>query len=160
MSERTAMTQSEQEFHRKMAVECFNKTWDYLDMKQRTRDEDQAMLNMAHSSRYHWSFVGRAPNFAISDWQISRVYSALDQPELAIHFAQTSVETCQKNNLSGLLGSSFEGMARAYAVAKEYGLAREFIDKARQQLRGPTVDEEDLKTYSDQINETERMIPQ
>src|SRR2546422_10821891 len=68
MSERIAMTQSEQEFHRKMAVECFNKTWDYLRKKNRTPDDDRLMLNLAHSSCYHWSLVGKAPNFAIGDW--------------------------------------------------------------------------------------------
>ena len=117
------------------------------------------MLNMAHSSRYHWSLVGKAPNFAIGDWQISRVYSALNQPELALQFAKASLETCQKNSLSGLLVSAFEGMARAHVVAKEFRLAREFIDRARHQLRGQVADEEDMKTYSDQIGETERMIP-
>jgi hypothetical protein len=141
-----------------MAVECFNKTWDYLDMKDRTPDDEASMLNMAHSSRYHWSFVGKARNFAIGDWQISRVYSALNQPDLALRFARASLETCQKNDLSGLLVSAYEGIARAYAVAKDYRLAREFIDNARRQLRSAVVDDEDVKTHSDQIDETERMI--
>jgi len=158
MSERIPMTQSEHEFHRKVAVECFNKTWDYLKKKERTLYDDQSMLNLAHSSRYHWSFVGKAHNFAIGDWQISRVYSALNQPNLAVHFARTSLETCQKNDLSELLVSAYEGMARAYAVAKEYRMARECIDKARQQLRNVVLDEEDLKIYSDQIDETTLMI--
>jgi hypothetical protein len=152
------MPRSEQEFHRKIAAECFNKTWDYLEMKDRTPNDDRSMLNTAHSSRYHWDFVGKPRNFAIGDWQISRVYSALNEPELAIQFAKTSLETCQKNNLLGLLVSAYEGMARAYAVAKEYGLSREFIDKARRLLRSKVVEDEDLKTYSDQIDETERMI--
>jgi hypothetical protein len=84
------MTQSEQEFHRKMAAECFNKTWGYLEKKDRTPNDDQSMLNTAHSSRYHWSFAGEARNFAIGDWQISRVYSALNEPSLALHFAKAS----------------------------------------------------------------------
>ena len=160
MSERIAMTQTEQEFHRKMAVECFNKTWDYFKKKDRTPNDEQLMLNLAHSSRYHWSFVGKASNFAIGDWQISRAYSALNQPDLAIHFAKTSLETCQKNDLADILVSGYEGMARAYAVAKEYRLARECINKARQQLRNVVIDDEDLKIYSDQIDETERIIKQ
>src|SRR6266566_3127490 len=109
MSERIAMTQTEQEFHRKMAVECFNKTWDFLKKKNRTPNDEQLMLNLAHSSRYHWSF---------------------------------------------------DGMARGYAVAKEYRLAKESVNKARQQLRKVVLDDEDLKIYSDQIDETERMIKQ
>jgi len=158
MSKRIAMAQSEQEFHRKMAVECFNKTWDYLRKKNRTPDDDRLMLNLAHSSCYHWSLVGKAPNFAIGDWQISRVYSALKQPDLAMRFATSSLETCRKSNLSELLVSAYEGVARAYAVANEYLSAKEFTDKARRQLSQVT-DEEDVKIYSDQIDETEQMIP-
>src|SRR6266700_857893 len=160
MSERIAMTQSEHDFHRKMSVEFFNKTWDFLKKKNRTPNDEQLMLNLAHSSRYHWSFVGKASNFAIGDWQISRAYSALNQPDLAIHFAKTSLETCQKNDLEDILVSGYEGMARAYAVAKEYRLARESVNKARQQLRNVVIDDEDSKIYSDQIDETERIIKQ
>lgn len=118
------------------------------------------MLNLAHASRYHWSVIGKPSNFAIGDWQISRVYSALNQKEMAVHFAKTSLETCRKNDLSGwLLASANEGMARAYVANRNYQFAREYLDKARQQLRSQVVDEEDLKTISDQIDETERMIP-
>ncbi len=153
-----AMSQTEQEFHRKVAVECFNKTWDYFEKKERTLSDEQTMLNLAHSSRYHWSFVGKARNFAVGDWQISRVYSALKQPDLAITFAKTSLETCRENNLSGwLLASAYEGMARAYVATEDYRLAREYVYKARQQLRSKLVDKEDMKTVSDQIDETEHM---
>jgi hypothetical protein len=154
------MPHTDQEFHRKVAVECFNKTWDFLKKKDRTPNDEQLMLNLAHSSRYHWSFVGKAGNFAIGDWQISRVYSALSQRDLAMHFAKTSLETCLKNDLSDILVSAYEGMARAYAIAKEYRLASECINKARQQLRNVVLDHEDSKIYSDQIEETERMIKQ
>ena len=49
-------------------------------------------------------------------------------------------------------------MARAYAVAKDYDSARNYITKAREQLANSIVDDEDRKTYSDQIRETEEMI--
>ena len=154
------MSHTDHEFHRKIAAECFNRTWDYLKQKNRNPDDDQTMLNLAHASRYHWSIIGKPLNFAIGDWQISRAYSALNQPDLAIHFAKTSLETCRKNNLSGwLLASAYEGMARAYIATKDYRQAREYVVKARLQLRSEVVDEEDLKTVSDQIDETERMLP-
>src|SRR5260370_16984351 len=84
-----AMSQTEQEFHRKVAVECFNKTWDYFEKKERTLSDEQTMLNLAHSSRYHWSFVGTALHFVVGDWQVSLTYSALKQPDLAITYADT-----------------------------------------------------------------------
>jgi tetratricopeptide (TPR) repeat protein len=160
LAKKERLSDTEKKFHRKIAAECFNRTWDYLKQENRSPDEDQMMLNLAHASRYHWSVIGKPSNFAIGDWQISRVYSALNQKEMAVHFAKTSLETCRKNDLSGwLLASAYEGMARAYVANRNYQFAREYLDKARQQLRSQVVDEEDLKTISDQIDETERMIP-
>ncbi len=151
------MAEPEREFHRKNGVECFNRAWEYLEKKDRTLHDDQLMLHLAHASRYHWSFAGTPRNLAIGDWQISRVYAALDQPGLALHFAKTSLQICQKNNLAEALISAYEGMARAYATAKDHQSAREYINKARDQLLLTTVDDEDKKLYSDQIRETEQL---
>lgn len=152
------MPQAEHDFHRKIAADCFNRTWDYLEQKKRSHDDDQIMLNLAHASRYHWSLIGKPWNFTTGDWQISRVYAALKQPDLALSFAKKALETAEKHNLSERLISAYEGMARAFAVARKYPSAREFIGKAREQLRTVSLDTDDLKTYSDQIDETERMI--
>ena len=67
----------------------------------------------------------------------------------------------QKNNLSGILHTGYEGMARAYAIAKDNQSARDYISKARDQLNKATgLDDEDKKIYSDQIRETEELIGQ
>src|SRR5690242_621120 len=153
------MPQTEYDFHRKIAADCFNRTWDYLEQKNRSLDDDQVMLNLAHASRYHWSLIGKPWNFTTGDWQISRVYAALNQPDLALSFAKKALEISEKHDLSERLISAYEGMARAHAVAKEYTFAREFVNKAREQLRAVSLDDEDRRTYSDQIDETERMIP-
>jgi hypothetical protein len=106
-------SQTDKEFHRKIAAECFNRTWDYLEQNNRSLDDDQMMLNLAHASRYHWSLIGKPWNFTTGDWQISRVYAALNQPDLALNFAKKALETSQKHNLSERLISAYEGMARA-----------------------------------------------
>jgi hypothetical protein len=151
------MSQHE-EFHRETAKRCFNEAWDYLEKKERTADDEQQMLHLAHTARYHRSFVGTDRNFAIGDWQISRVYAVLNEPRLALHFAKSSLERMQKNNLSDILCTGYEAMARAYAVGKEYDTARGYIKLARDQLAKSNVDEEDRKIYSDQIRDTERLI--
>src|SRR5207247_1686951 len=51
-------SQSERQWHRRMAVQLFNSTWDLMAKKRRTKDEDDRMIHMAHASRYHWSVVG------------------------------------------------------------------------------------------------------
>ena len=154
------MSQNELEFHKKTAIRCFNEAWDYLDKKSRTADDEQKMLHLAHASRYHWGFVGSARNFAVGDWQISRVYAELNEPHLALHFAKSALEITQKNKLSGNLPSAYEGMAHAYAVAMEERSARDYIKKAREALDKTEMSKEDKKVYTDQIDETEALLRQ
>jgi geranylgeranyl pyrophosphate synthase len=151
------MSEAEIEFHRKTARECFNKAWDYLDKKDRDTSDEQQMLHLAHASRYHWGIVGNPSNLAVGDWQISRAYAALKQPKLALHFAKSALETCQKNDLSEILHTAYEGMARACAVANDHESAKEYLKKAREQLDKLTMDDEDRKGYLDQIHETEEL---
>ena len=153
------MSQSEANFHQETAKKCFNATWDYLDKVKRDAKDEQEMLHLAHASRYHWSFVGSPSNLAVSDWQISRVYAALNEPHLALHFAKSALEIMQKNDLTDILHTGYEGMARAYAIAKDYPSARDYINKASAQLKRATgLDDEDKKIYSEQIRETEKLI--
>lgn len=50
----------EMEFHKKMAVELFNATWDLMDKKDRTKEDNDAMIHSAHASRYHCGFGWKA----------------------------------------------------------------------------------------------------
>lgn len=145
------------EFHRKTAIDCFNSTWDLLDKKGRTREEDLQMLLTAHTSRYHWGHIGNAHNFAVGDWQISRAYADLKQSPLALFFAKSCLDTCEKNDLKENLTFAYEGMARAHAAANETEAAKRYLNMARKQLELLT-DEEDRKMYSQQIEDTEALI--
>ena len=115
------------------------------------------MLILAHTSRYHWGLVGNARNLATGEWQISRVYADLKQAEPSLLFAKSSLDLTIKNNLSELLPPAYEGMARAYAVAQQPQLARDYIVKARKELES-IEDKEDKKIYADQINDTESLL--
>jgi hypothetical protein len=148
---------AEKEFNRKAAVKCFNATWSYLEKKNRSPEDNRQMLLRAHASRYHWGIVGDPSNLTIGDWQISRVYAELRQAELAILFAKSALDLCEKHKLSDLLASACEGMARAYAITNNSERAREFIKRARAELESVTSDE-DKKIYADQIRETEEII--
>ena len=151
------MSQTERDLHRKIAVECFNKTWDYLEKERRDADDDRQMLHLAHTSRYHWGLVGTARNLAVGDWQVSRAYAALKQSELALHFAKSALEICERNNLSDLLVSAYEGMARALALSSNISQARDYLSMARKQM-GSITDKEDKKIFSDQIGETRELV--
>ena len=153
------MSEGELEFHRKTAKKCFNEAWDYLDKKSGDAQEERQMLHLAHASRYHWGLVGTPKDQAIGDWQISRIYATLNQPNLTLHFAKSCLEACEKNNLSDIIHTACEGMARAHAIGKDYKSAREYIRKAREHFDRLTgLNEEDKKIYLHQLRETEELI--
>ncbi len=152
------VSETEREFHRKTARDCFNHTWDYLDKKDRGAADEREMLHLAHASRFHWGLVGSARNQAVGDWQISRVYAALNQSSLSLQFAKSSLEICQKNDLQEVLATAFEAIARAYAVAGDHPSAKSYIKQALEQLSKLPLDDEDRETYLGQIRETEALI--
>jgi len=152
------MSKAEKLFHQKTAAMCFNRTWDLLVMKNRGQENDLQMLYLAHASAYHWGLIGTPRNRAVGEWQVSRVYADLGQPELALRFAEASLATCKKNDIADLVHTTDEAFARAYAVAKDYDRAREYLDRARRHLRRLSLSGEDRRIYSDQIRETERLI--
>jgi hypothetical protein len=106
-----------EEFHRKMAVSCFNKVWDILDKSERTQSEIDLMIHMAHTSRYHWEMIGQPVNLSRGEWQISRVYSVLERSEPALYHALRNLEICLENHITDFdLAFAYEALARAYKV--------------------------------------------
>jgi hypothetical protein len=116
-------------WHRKMAAQLFNHTWDLIDKgDNRTSEENDEMIHSAHASRYHWIVVinsGKYPetgpvNHARGDWQISRVYSLLNMPHEALFYAEKTLNMCLDNNIGDFdLAFGYEAMARAFALQAE-----------------------------------------
>jgi len=151
------MSATEREFHRKIAKQCFNNTWDLLEKKDRTGEDDKQMLLLTHTSRYHWGLIGDASNLAVGEWRVARVYAELKESDSSLLFAKSSLDLCLKNKLTDLLSSAYEGMARAYASAHDSQRARDYIAKAREELES-VKDKEDRAIYQQQINDTEQLI--
>lgn len=152
------MNKAENAFHKKEAARCFNRAWDRLEAKDRTPTAEFEMLDMAHASRYHWSFIGGPRNEAINDWQLARVYSVLGEPKLALRYARACLELCERENLKGLVHSANEALARAFASAGDYSAAKRHLAIARRQLSRAPLDAEGKKVYSDQLRETAELV--
>jgi DNA-binding transcriptional MerR regulator len=116
---------------RRLAIALFNATWTYMEKENRTREDDDAMLHMAHASRHHWGQVGTAANFARGEWQCSRVYAVLGRGEPAVHHAQRCLDICLENGIADWdLAFAYEALARGNAVAGDAVLARSFTEQA------------------------------
>lgn len=123
------MTKASEELlklHKRLAIDNFNKTWDFIDNKNRTKVQDIEMIHTAHASLFHWMQVGKAINFARGEWQISRVYNLLGMGESALLHGLRSLDICLENNIGDFdLAFGYETVSRAY---------KNLNDKANQNL--------------------------
>ena len=121
--------------HRALGVELFNRTWTLMDKKDRSVEEDDAMLHMAHASAHHWRAEGTgatAHNLARSEWQVSRVYTVLGRPEPAGYHARRCLEICQANGIGDWdVAYAYEALARAASVAGDLAAAKSWAEQAR-----------------------------
>lgn len=142
-----------QKQNKKIGKFLFNHVWDLMEKKKRTREEDAEMIRDVHAMRFHWGEAGTQRNFAVSEWQIARVYSLLGMPESAIYHAKKSLAYVKAGG-KGLedfhLPSSYEGLARAYTTAGEERNARRYLALAKR-LALRIKDLEDRKTILEQI---------
>lgn len=111
---------------RQVAMDLFNLTWTYLDMGQRSSEQDEAMIQCAEASQWHWRHVGAATQWAIGEWQCSRVHAVLGNGDTALAHAQRCLAICDTERVEDFVpASAHEALARAYAVMGDMDAARE-----------------------------------
>ena len=117
---------------RRIGIALFNATWTLMEKESRTRDEDDAMVHMAHASRHHWGASGAdAAHLARGEWQCSRVYAVLGRSEPCLHHARRALDLCQENGVGDFdLAFAYEALARGHALAGDAGQARAYTDQA------------------------------
>jgi DNA-binding transcriptional MerR regulator len=116
---------------RRLAAALFNGTWTLMEKETRSRDEDDAMLHMAHASAHHWRQVGTAQNIARGEWQCSRVYAVLRRAEPCLHHAQRVLDICLEHGFGDFdLAFAYEALARGHAIAGDAERARAYTEQA------------------------------
>ena len=133
------------EWHRAVAVEANNSTWELLDRVDRTPDEVDDLLGRAYASTYHWRRAARRgpENQARGSWLVSHVHAVLGQGELALYHAERCAAVVGEAGLQDFdLAYAHEARARALAC-----LGR--LDEAAAELAAahavPIADDEDRK---------------
>lgn len=143
---------TETEFHRKMAVDLFNRVWELIEKTDRTAEEGDTMLHAAHASRYHWEQIGTALNLSRGEWQISRVYALLNRAEPALYHARRSLEICERNGIGDFdIAFAHEALARAAAAAQDTPLFVNHYQKA-QELGAQIQDADDRSYFITDLN--------
>lgn len=135
---------------RALSAALFNGVWELMEREDRSTDDDDRMLHMAHASRYHWGQVGAPQNLARGEWMCSRVYTVLRRPEPAMHHAQRVLELCERHGIADWdLGFAYEALARAAAVARDVDAAREYTAQALAAAENIAQDEDRELLLSD-----------
>jgi DNA-binding transcriptional MerR regulator len=120
------------EQERKVAKALFNRTWDLLEMEERTEAEDAEMIHSAHASVCHWMVAGTPSNRTIGEWQCSRVYAVLGRAEPSLYHARKALEICQREGIGDFqLAGAYEALARATAVAGDLEEAHRWAELGR-----------------------------
>lgn len=139
-------TYTEKEWHRKIAVNCFNRVWELLDNKSRNTREENEMIHAAHASRYHWGEIGTPLEWERGEWQISRVYATLKRAEPALYHAQNCLEICTENKIGDFdLAFAYEAMARAYKLSGQEKESQAFVNLAEEAAQH--IEKKDNQTY-------------
>lgn len=103
--------------HKSIAMSCFNATWDLIDKKDRTEEENLKMIHTAHASRFHWGEIGTALEWSRGEWQLSRVYALVGMGESALYHAENALNYCLDYDIKDFdLAFAYEAMARAHAI--------------------------------------------
>ena len=134
------------EFQKKHAIDCFNKTWDYIDMTNRTEEDNLEMIHTAHASRYLWGQVGEPLNFERGEWQIAKVYFLLGKGEQALYHAKACLKICEDNDIKDFdIVFTYEAMASAYKLLNDHQW-EDYKKKAYDGL--PFIEDEGNRSYA------------
>jgi len=67
--------------HRRLAIDCNNEAWTLAEKPQRSDEESEQMVHIAHAAAWHWSKVGTAANESRADHLLAYVYYDIGSAE-------------------------------------------------------------------------------
>ncbi len=121
--------------HQYFSVQCFNDTWNYIDKKERTDEENEKMIELAMASLWHWTQREDCTqqNLSIGYWQVSRVYALAGQAGNAVRYGNLCLEVSQGEDIPAFcVGYAYEALARAEFVAGNKTASAAHLKKANE----------------------------
>lgn len=149
------MTQEEMKvFHETLAPGLFNASWELLEKADRTRDDENKLINMVHASLFHWRQIGTPISILRGEWMISHVYTLLQHKEAALYHAQNTLSLAEEIEAKDWdLAYSYEAMARAYALNGNKEMFSKYYELAHE--AGTAITEEgDRAQFESDMNDT------
>jgi hypothetical protein len=133
------------------AVAAYNRSWELLDLEDRTPEQDAALLSAAFASRHHWIAAGGDEQRVVADWMVSRAAAAVGNGGLAVTFAKRALDGAAAGSYPAWLRASVqEGAARAYAAAGDADMRAVHLALASAELDQET-DPDDRQVIEEQL---------
>lgn len=141
------MEKTLKDFQKEQAIKCFNKTWDFIDMPERTDADNLNMIHCAHASRFLWGEVGTPLNFERGEWQISKVYYLVGNGPQALYHAEACLKICQDNDIKDFdIVFAYEAMANAHKALGNEEKCAEYKKMAGDAV--PFIEDEGNREYA------------
>jgi hypothetical protein len=117
--------------HRYFAVDCFNKTWEFVDKPNRTREEDEQMIRLAQASLWHWTNRAdcKSQQLSVGHWLLARVQALAGRSAESRSHADLCLQHSQGES-PFFVGYAYEALARAEKVAGNTSLAAKYKAEA------------------------------
>ena len=142
----------ESEGHKHFAKKFNNMVWEILEKQEKSDEDKELMIGAAHASKLHWKYAGTLIHDIRGQWMLSRVYSVMKNPELALFYSKKCLQLCEKNDILDFdLSYAYEACSRAAACSgnkiefeKYFTLAKDAASKIK--------DNEDRKIFESDLN--------
>lgn len=127
--------------HRYFAPHFFNRAWDFIEKPDRTPEDDERMIGLAHASVCHWSqrLDHTERTRSIGYWQLSRVYAITGRPAEAFHYGELSLRYAAAE-APFYVAYAHEAIARAAKISGDDATYRAHLAKAVELLASVTAD--------------------
>jgi hypothetical protein len=132
MTEEKTFTLSQAQLH--FAIDFHGKTWEMLEKKTRTAEDNERMLDYAHASLAHWRTAGTEVRHQRGEWMLARVYAVLGEGGPALYHAQRCLQLLEadRGEMADFdFAFAYEAMGRAHAISGEKAEAQKFIAMAQ-----------------------------
>ncbi len=129
--------------HKHFSASCYNMAWDLIERSDRTPEDDEQMVHLAHASLWHWT---QRPdcidkNLSIGYWQISRVSLLVGDAVNARKYANQCLAKTPEDE-PFCLAYAYEALSRAESLADNRTKAKEHLAEAWHNAERVTDDEE------------------
>jgi len=141
--------------HKYFSANCFNMAWQLIEKTDRTPDDDEQMIRLAHASLWHWTQRSDCSDktLSIGYWQASRVHALLGEADNARKYAQLCFDKTPVDE-PFCLGYAYEALARAESIANNGEKAKEYLAEAWRHAEGVT-DSKDKQLIVDDLKTLE-----